>query len=334
MISLLYLFRAFQARMDLTSRLRSLGSWQELAFSEKMKFFSTSIVVTMLGNYTQVLCTSHSASIIAIANHEVGFGVYEVVVGIGCFCAWATIVMYFDHTSEAYLLVNTLKRSARSLLWYLLGLLPIMLAYALLGMCWFWPTGYFLDIMDTLALLMCMMYGDSVAMATELSLTVNVFFAQLFWYSYMVLFLCVVQNIFISYIRIAFQSFKTHPVSLVDDGTSTKNQQIGLNHHPQSLKEKLTRTFHPGLRSNRYFKHIITNGFKAPYLPLITEEEENTQELVAEMEDVANEVVELMNDLKQKAAEDVTDAMAVARFKEIVTGELPQLFAEVKDSLG
>jgi len=189
LVSLLYLWKAFQARMELTSRLKSLGSWQELAFSEKVRFVRVSTIITMVGNYTQLLSKGHLAAVIALGDHQKSSQVYETMAGIGCFAAWVTIISYFDHTSEAYLLVNTLKRSAGQLLPYFLGLVPIQLAYALLGMCWFYPSGYFLDILQTWGILQVLIYGDSVAYFMDAGYNINVFFAVLYYYSYLVLFI-------------------------------------------------------------------------------------------------------------------------------------------------
>ena len=188
-VSLVYLWKAFQARMELTSRLQLMGSWKELAFSEKMRFISVSMVITMLGNYTQMLSTSHTATIITLGNYHNSSEIYEILAGIGCFSAWVTTISYFDQTSEAYLLVNTLKRSAGQLLPYILGMIPIQLAYAMLGMCWFYQSGYFLDVIQTWGVLQCLIYGDSVAMFMTAGYDINVFFAGVYFYSYLVLFI-------------------------------------------------------------------------------------------------------------------------------------------------
>jgi hypothetical protein len=189
LVSLLYLWKAFEARVELTSRLKSMGSWQDLAFSEKMKFMRVSTIITMVGNYTQLLCNGQLAALIAISDPQKSSKVYETLAGIGCFAAWVTIISYFDRTSEAYLLVNTLRRASGQLLPYILGMVPIQLAYALLGMCWFYPSGYFLDILQTWGILQVLIYGDSVAFFMDAGYDINVFFAALYYYSYLVLFI-------------------------------------------------------------------------------------------------------------------------------------------------
>jgi len=201
-----------------------VNSWRDLKFTEKIKFFNVANIITIIGNLCQFFSMLHSGFLIAVSNPDLTFSVFEVLTGLGCFCAWINILDFLDHTSESFIVVNTFKRAYDVLLLYMLGLFPIYLGYSHLGMTLFWQSGYFLDLLGSMMILFAMLNGDSIDMFFTTMLPINCFFAQLYFYSFVVLFICVVQNIFISIINNAFESFKTRPVKEVGDASDDEEE--------------------------------------------------------------------------------------------------------------
>ena len=188
-ISLLIVWNSFRERMQLVSKLKSVNSWRDLEFSEKAKFFNFSNIITIVGNLCQIFSTVQTGFLIAVSDPDLTFLVFEVLSGFGCFCAWINIVVFLDHTSESFIVVNTFRRAYDVLLLYMLGLFPIYLAYAHLGMTLFWQSGYFLDLLGSMMILFAMLNGDSIYFFFSTCLPINYFFAQLFFYSFVVLFI-------------------------------------------------------------------------------------------------------------------------------------------------
>ena len=226
LISLLLVWNSFRSRMEMVSKLKSANSWRDLEFSEKVKFFNVANIITIIGNLCQFFSTSYPGFLIVISNPNLTFSVFEVLTGLGCFCAWINILDYLDHTSESFIVVNTFKRAYDVLLLYMLGLFPIFLGYSHLGMTLFWQSGYFLDLLGSMMILFAMVNGDSIDMFFSTMLPINYFFAQLYFYSFVVLFICVVQNIFISIINNAFDSFKTRPVKDAGDASDQEEENL------------------------------------------------------------------------------------------------------------
>eukprot|EP00667_Euglena_gracilis_P001508 EG_transcript_1508 len=60
-----------------------------------------------------------------------------VLQGSACMCAFFVLTSFFEHDSKRYLLFSTLRTCAPRLLSFMLGVLPLFLAYAFFGVCLF-----------------------------------------------------------------------------------------------------------------------------------------------------------------------------------------------------
>lgn len=278
----------------------------------------------------------------AVSSHDLTFNVFEVLTGVGCFCAWINILSFLDQTSESFIVVNTFKRSYNVLLLYMLGLFPIYLGYSHLGMTLFWQSGYFLDLLGSMMILFAMLNGDSIDFFFSTMLPINYIFAQIYFYSFVVLFICVVQNIFISIINNAFESFKTRPVKATGDVSDEEEEKheepsesslILRRPGRRNTRNMLDSTFHAEMKSQKIFQHLITHNISLPLGDKAQEIEENTDVIIAEMEALDSQITKLMFDIRDKALEEPKDDQAVIRFKEIIQVELPSIFEEILKDL-
>jgi hypothetical protein len=78
------------------------------------------------------------SAVLAIANKGSTLRVSEIIAGISCFCAWISVIAYLEKYEKAYTIIDTLKRTTDTLLPYSMGIIPIFVAFTLLGMSIFW----------------------------------------------------------------------------------------------------------------------------------------------------------------------------------------------------
>ena len=95
------------------------------------------------------------------SNHVSSFK--EVFLGLGCFMAWIHVAKYLEYTNNMYLLSNTLKYGFPNIVKFIMGLLPIFMAYIYLGRCLFWKYQKFESNNDAFLTLFSIITGDIIA---------------------------------------------------------------------------------------------------------------------------------------------------------------------------
>ena len=160
------------------------AAWENLGISEKLKFFNFWIIFMVLGNLCQIF-----GSILSFIDQDSGLAVYEAVVGFGCFFAWIGIVRFLNHTSHSYTVVNTMGRSAETIGMYIVGIVPIFMGYALLGICLFWQTGVYYTTPMSMLANFAVVNGDSVYLFSSAGQQECSFIGQLYYYTFIVFFI-------------------------------------------------------------------------------------------------------------------------------------------------
>mmetsp|Transcript_4514 Transcript_4514/g.4384 ORF Transcript_4514/g.4384 Transcript_4514/m.4384 type:complete len:276 (+) Transcript_4514:272-1099(+) len=183
------------------------NAWESLRFREKIKFVNLWVIFTVIGNLAQIF-----AGILTLIDQDTVLQVHEQIIGIACFCAWVGLVRFIEHSSNSYIIVNTLKRSFAKLLPYLIGILPIFMAYVFLGMCMFWKTGLYPTTTAGMVTNFAILNGDSVYGFFASCVADNSVFGQLYMFTFIVFFICCVHNIFIAIIQEGFASLNERPV--------------------------------------------------------------------------------------------------------------------------
>ena len=159
------------------------NSWEALDVLTKLKFFNFWVIVALLGN----LCQLFGA--LSTLMDDMFLKTSETLLGFGCFFAWVTAVGYLQHNSVAYTIISTLKRALPVTIPFVVGMMPIFMAYAFLGTALFWPTGYMQDIMISIVTLFALLNGDSVYMFSSAMAGVYFFIGQLYFFTFLVFFI-------------------------------------------------------------------------------------------------------------------------------------------------
>jgi hypothetical protein len=167
--------------------------------------FSFWNIVLVLSNLFNVLANL----IIFINNMSITFRVDQIeffisfFLGFGCFFSWINI-LYILGQYENFSLVNkTLANSAPSIFWFSIGTAPIFLAYVFSGFCMYHESERFADVESSYMGLLALFAGDELQ---------EVFFdtedyplSQAFTYSYSIIFLLVIANVFVFLIESGYQ---------------------------------------------------------------------------------------------------------------------------------
>jgi hypothetical protein len=131
--------------------------WKYLSMNEKMKLFNPWCIAIMIANMFQLV----GASSVLFSNTST-LSLNELVIGLGCFGAWLTILRFIDTDQNLYSGPKTIKTAAPKIFNILVGVFPVFIGFGFLGLCLFWRSDYFKSPSDAFFTLFSMMYGDAL----------------------------------------------------------------------------------------------------------------------------------------------------------------------------
>lgn len=300
-------------------------AWESLGLREKLNFFNSWEIVGVLGNLFQVF-----GSIMSFIDTNLLLTTHEILTGFGCWFAWVNIVRYLSHNEKAYTIINTLKRAFPMMIRYMIGILPIFMAYVFLGIALFWESGMFSSTTDAMSLLYAVVNGDTVLGTIQATEQVNAFLGQLYTFSFIVFFICCVQNIFIAIVQDGFNSLKERPIkhAYEVDEEYYKDKFQKSSSSPRDMLRLQSE-----LRSRLNLKKIITEAWRPPTAepsaPLLAESEESIGQidrLVDRLQLNLKELVEIAKrpSLTPEEQNEVRNTIAV-----YLDQELPRLVEEI-----
>lgn len=182
-----FLYKTFQ-RIRVVSNVNTRAtfsiSWENLSLSEKMKFFSIWSIIDLSANIFQML-----GAISCAFSEKISMNIQEVTVGFGCFFAWLGLVQYLKPNQNAYTVGNTMKRSYKILGPYIIGILPIFLAFAFFAIAILWKTGNYPSLAWAMLLQFSMINGDSLVQSITSAVSVSNLFGLLYTFSFLLFFI-------------------------------------------------------------------------------------------------------------------------------------------------
>ena len=191
-----------------TRSARWVGSpvtWQEISCRDKLKFFDMWFVMTLVA--TSFVITVSSFNMFHFVGDMGTMQWHKLMTGMGCALLWINVLRYFKHNANYFVLIRTLQRGVPKVGRFLVGVIPVFLAYAIFGVVYFGNyTERFGSITDSMITLFAVLNGD-VIRETYLDIDViQPFVGQVYMYTFICLFIYVVLNIFIAIIEEAFLS--------------------------------------------------------------------------------------------------------------------------------
>ena len=190
-------------RSSAPNEMKIKSKWDMLTSKDRNRIFSLWNVITLFGNLTQFF-----GALFSLMEQDDMVNVTEFLVGLGCFMAYIDIGRYLDYIREYATIFNTIKKSIPNVLRYFLGVLPIFLGFIFFGVAIFWRSERFASIPMAIVSLFAMMNGDSIYDIIKDLAGVNFFIGQIYAYTFGILFIAVVMNIFVSIIEEAYVASK------------------------------------------------------------------------------------------------------------------------------
>ena len=175
-------------------------TWENLSLSDKFSLFEKWYLVAFIGDLCIIFGTFffYASNIFYLA-------LSEMIIGIGAFCIWVSIVKYFKNTPLHYKILETLQVAAPEIFYVLVGFLPIMIGCCFLAMTLFYDYeesfGGFGSSYYTLVALQC---GDIVFDFFTHTTECSLIFGTLFSYMYVFFAVSQVQSIFMVLVEDSF----------------------------------------------------------------------------------------------------------------------------------
>ena len=130
------------------------------------------------------------------------------IVGLGAALAYISLTKYLDFYYQFHTVFMTIIKSIPNIILYFFGTLPIFLSFTTFGVVNFPFSERFSSFPRVILSLFGMMNGDSILDITTDLINNNYFLGQIYVYTFNILFICVVINIFVSIIEEAFVNAK------------------------------------------------------------------------------------------------------------------------------
>ena len=153
-------------------------------------------IICLLGNIIQLF-----ASCICIIDIHHYMTCTELSIACGCFCAYLYLGRYIDYSKQYSAINMTILKSLPNVLRYLIGAVPVFMAFLFFGLCAFWKSERFASISSVIITLFSLANGDSIYdVLSDLS---GIYFVlgQIYAYLFCIFFIVVVLNVFIAIVQ-------------------------------------------------------------------------------------------------------------------------------------
>ena len=160
-------------------------------------------VVSLIGNAMQII-----GAILTICDPYQFNSLTGFITSMGTVLAFIIFIKYMENLGSCSIVYKTIKRGLPPSINYLVGVLPLFIGYAILGKCIFWRSEFFATLTDAIASLFALMNGDSVYFIFDDLIKNHFFFGIIYCYSFCILFIVIVMNVFLGIIGEAFVTKK------------------------------------------------------------------------------------------------------------------------------
>ena len=160
-------------------------------------------IVSILGNAMQII-----GAILTICDPYQFNSLTGFITSMGTVMALLLFIKYMDNLGSCSIIFETIKRGVPPSLNYLIGVLPAFIGYAILGKCIFWRSEFFATLTSAIASLFALMNGDSVYFIFDDLIKNHFFLGTIYCYSFCIMFIVIVMNIFLGIIGEAFVTKK------------------------------------------------------------------------------------------------------------------------------
>ena len=130
------------------------------------------------------------------------------ITSMGICLSLLIFIKYLENLGSCSIIYETIRRGLPTSISYLIGVLPVFFGYCIFGKCIFWRSEFFGTLTDSIATLFSLLHGDSVYGILDDLIHINFFLGTLFCYSFCILFIVIVMNVFLGIVGEAFVTKK------------------------------------------------------------------------------------------------------------------------------
>ena len=156
-------------------------------------------ILTVSGNLFQILGSSISLLKKDNLNYSINFYIATGV--LFCYCS---LGRYFDYDPKYALFFRSLSNTYSNLIPSFIAIIPIFIAFTLLGLCLFWNSERFTSAGDIVEGLIALFIGDSIHDIISDITDRDSFFGPIYGYLYTTISIIVIMNVFVAIIQSAF----------------------------------------------------------------------------------------------------------------------------------
>jgi len=231
-LSQVLLFKAICNHMKLYQHFKSnvnSEEWEALSCKAKMRFFNFWFFITSFGNVANII-----ASLIAY-NFLTQYSDFQwqliiLLTGFGCMMCWISIIQYLEFFPKYYYLILTLRLSTPRLAKFMIGVLPVYMGFVFFGVAYFAAfSDLFKDPDAASVTLFALLNGDVIHDVFDAIYDASPVISRVYLYSFIMLFIYAVLNIFIAIVEDAFFAAKRY---FVED---LKKDMEDRNKRPQDM---------------------------------------------------------------------------------------------------
>lgn len=182
--------------------------WQELSLVEKSKFFNISLVVIIIGNCAQILGSAVALSETLVPPSMIDFTMFNTkisLIGFGCMCAWMMIIYYLDYNKSFQSTTDIIKSSSVGFIKFIVGVIPVYMAFVFLGRCLFWKYSKFETTNQAVISLFSIIAGDIID-ETYTDVSGEGIISGVYLTAFIILFMGAVHNVIISIVSDGFRN--------------------------------------------------------------------------------------------------------------------------------
>ena len=160
-------------------------------------------IISLIGNAMQII-----GAILTICDPYQFNSLTGFITSVGTVLAFIIFIKYMDNLGSCSIVYKTIKRGLPPSINYSVGVLPMFIGYAFFGKCIFWRSEFFATLTDAIASLYALMNGDSVYFIFDDLIKNHFFLGTIYCYSFCIMFIVIVMNIFLGIIGEAFVTKK------------------------------------------------------------------------------------------------------------------------------
>lgn len=180
-------------------------NWASIHWSHKLRLLNRWTIVSFAACVCNILAAGLNLS--GSVAHSPTTPFHSLMVALGCSLLWIGLVRYLEHNVHYYSLVLTLRRGIPRVSRFLLGVLPVFMAFVMFAVVYFASHApRFGDVPTAAVTLFAVLNGDVVRDTFMNLIEFHPVVGQIFMYVFICLFIYVVLNVLIAVIEESFYS--------------------------------------------------------------------------------------------------------------------------------